>query len=789
MSSVLVALRRLREDRAPAIGLGLLILVTATVFGLAPRLIDRVGDDALHGVVAATTAFGRNIALLEEQVFPPGRATPLENIEKEGDALDKKVPASVRALVSERRTVVDSARFAIHADTPDPSFLRFRIQPGSETRIRYVAGAAPTAATERVQMPEELRQFLPQEEPPSTEPVDITVLETAISAEAADAIDKTVGDLLFLSFDRRDPLAQQSPGVVATRITGLYEMNDAADPFWYEDQSLNHVTIRTIGGDTRFIDIGGFLPPESYEALIQGGQFFGTPIRTTWRHFIDPERLASARLDALLVDLRRLETAFPQTQVLNGTLSAAAMRSGLLPLLVAHQARWASASSVLTVVAIGPAAVAFAALGLVATIAARRRRPALALVRGRGATLGQIIRAVFFEGCVIAIPALGVAILLAVLLIPVGSNQATIVAATVVAAMAIGLLIATALPGTTAAARAARDDDASPRGVSARRLVLDLVVIVIAAGGAYLLRERGVRGTSSTGTLAGADPLIAAVPALAGIAAGLTAIRLVPLPLRVLSRIAARGRGLVPLLALRRAVHGGTTAAVLVVLLATASIGAFSSSALVHLDRASAAASWHEVGAPMRVTAQVGPLPVGFDASKLPGVQSSATLFKALVPVGTRNLRIQLLAVDLPAYSAMVAGTPGDPAIPAEMLSAGCAERRRAAPRSRRRWPSGPTGRRSGSRSRSSSRATTTRSSRSRPARRSRRSRRTRSSRLHRASSSTRSIPRRSSRRRRRSSMPRSPTWRRSGRQSTPPRAAPRSRAGPPSRGPSPTPR
>jgi hypothetical protein len=205
--------------------------------------------------------------------------------------------------------------------------------------------------------------------------------------------------------------------------------------------------------------------------------------------------------------------------------------------------------------------------------------------------------------------------------------------------------------------------------VSARRLVLDLVVILAAAGGAYLLRERGVQGATSAGTLAGADPLIAAVPALAGIAAGLTAIRLVPLPLRVLSRIAARGRGIVPLLALRRAVHGGTTAAVLIVLLATASIGAFSSSALVHLDRASSAASWHEVGAPLRVTAPVGALPVGFDAAKLPGVRSSATLFRVLTPVGTRNLRITFLAIDLAAYAPMVAGTPADPVIPAEMLS------------------------------------------------------------------------------------------------------------------------
>ncbi|MEO5940475.1 MAG: ABC transporter permease [Candidatus Limnocylindrales bacterium] len=669
MSSVLIALRRLREDRAPAIGLGLLILVTATLFGLAPRLTDRVGDDALHGVVSATTAFNRDITLLEEQVFPTGRAAPLDNIDREGDRLDAKIPTSIRALIHQRQTVVDSARFEIQTDTPDPSFVRFRIQPGAAARIRYTTGVAPSATAQRVQMPEELRRFLPAEEPPSTDPVNVTVLETAISVEAADAIEKTVGDLLFLSFDRRDPLAQASPGVVATRISGLYEVNDPADPFWSEDQSLNHVGIRSIGGDSRFIDVGALLPAESYDALIRAGQLFGTPIRTTWRHFIDPQLLASARIDGLIVDLRRLETAYPQTQVTNGTLAGAAMRSGLLPLLVAHQARWVSASAVLTVVAIGPAAVAFAALGLVATIAARRRRPALALVRGRGATLGQIVRAVFLEGCVIAIPAVGSAILVALLLIPVGGPRATILAASAVGTVAVALLIATAMPGTTAAARGAREDDASPRGVSIRRLVLDLVVILLAAGGAYLLRERGVRGASSTGALGGADPLIAAVPALAGIAAGLAAIRLVSLPLRVLGRIAARGRGLVPLLALRRAVHGGTTAAVLVVLLATASIGAFSSAALVHLERASSAAAWHEIGAPIRVTSHVGALPVGFDASSLPGVRSSATLFKVLTPVGVRNLRITLIVVDLSAWAPMVAGTPADPAIPPEMLT------------------------------------------------------------------------------------------------------------------------
>jgi putative ABC transport system permease protein len=669
MSSVLVALRRLRDDRVPALGLGLLILVTASLFGLAPRALERIGDDALRGTIRGATAIQRNFALLEEQVFPPGGSDPLERITEEGDRLDTRVPSAIRALVSERLTVVDSARFSIQADTPDPSFLRFRIQPGASERIHYVAGGAPAARREQVQMPDELRRFLPPAETSSTDPVAVTVLETAISVEAAEEIDKTVGDLLFLTFDGRDPLAQSSPGVVATRIVGIFETNDAADPFWYEDQTLNHVLIRSIGGDTRFVDVGALLPADSYEALIKAGQFVGTPIRVTWRHFVDPARVASAQLEPLLVDLRRLESAFPQTPVTSGTLPGAAMRSGLLPLLVGHQARWTAASAVFTVVAIGPAAVALAALALVATIAARRRRRALALVRGRGGTLGQLVRAVFLEGCVIAIPALAIAILLSIVLIPGGNDRASIIAASAVATIAVGLLIATALRGTTAAARSPRDDDPSPRRISARRLVVDLAVILGTAGAAYLLRERGVRGASSTGTLAGADPLIAAVPTLAGISAGLAAMRLISLPLRGLARIAARGRGLVPILALRRAIDGGTTGAVLIVLLATASTGAFSSAALVHIDRVSAAASWNEIGAPIRVTSPIGALPATFDPATLPGVRASATLFKILVPMGARGLRIQFLAVDVGAYRPMIGGSPADPAFPPEMLA------------------------------------------------------------------------------------------------------------------------
>ena len=669
MSSVLIALRRLGDDRTPALGLGLLILVTATVFGLAPRLFDRVSDDALHGVVAGATATNRNIALIEQQGIAPDSNDPLKNVNAEGDRLDARLPPGVRAVVGTRQVVVDSVRYRVQAKTQDPTFFRFRIQPGALDRMRITAGSAPTATTEVVDLPEKLRSLVPAEANGSKQPIPVTVFETAVAADALRQSGLSLGDLVFLTVDSSDPLAARRTGFAAARITGVLEAMDPADPFWYEDQSLNQVTIRSIGGDTRFLDVGAILPDAAYPAIAQLGQTSGTAVRYTWRRFVDPALLSATRLDATIVDLRRLETSFPQTQIVNGAADGVAMRSGLLPLLVAHSARWASAQAILTVVAIGPASVAVAALALVATMTARRRRPALALVRGRGATLGQIVRALLLEGFVIAIPALGIATLAAIAVVPAGSNRATILAATIVAAVAVGLLLWTALPSALAATRPARDEVAAPRTASARRLVLDVVVTVLAATGAYLLRERGVRGTSSIGTLAGADPLIAAVPALAGLAAGLAAIRLVPLPLRVLSRIAARGRGIVPLLALRRAIHGGTTAAVLIVLLATASIGAFASTALVHLDRAGLAASWHEVGAPFRITAQVGTITPNLDPTTLPGVSAAAALSLSQEPFGPNNLPVKLASVDLPAYERMIAGSPADLEPPAEMLS------------------------------------------------------------------------------------------------------------------------
>jgi putative ABC transport system permease protein len=675
VSSILVALRRLRHDRAPAIALGLLVFVTATVFGLAPRLLEKVGDDALRGTVARAGALVGNIALLDDAFIPAGpTGSPMARFDEEGDNREALMPASIRDVIARRSIVADSARWRIQAKTTDPAFTRLRVQPGAETRIHYVEGRPPTATTLSIDLPPGMARANPLIEgaPLQTE---ATVIEVALSTDAVRQLGHGLGETLFLLPDVQDPLtAGIRDRIAAMDIVGVFDVDDPLDPFWYDDRSLEKAMIRSLGGDAIAIDTIALLAPEAYGPALSltsspGLSQFGDqplPFRTTWRLFVAPDRLSAARLDPLIRDLRKLETTF--IQVTSRPMIATAMRSGLLPLVQSYAARWTSALAILTVVAIGPAAAAIAALGLVATIAARRRRPALAIVRGRGATFGQVVRALILEGFVITIPALGLAVLLAIALIPAGSNRATVAAGAIIATLTVVLLLVTAAPGAIATANSGRDGD-PPRGPGARRLVLDVVVIVIAAAGAYLLRERGLRGTSSTGTLTGADPLIAAVPALAAIAAGLAAIRLVPLPLRILGRVAAGGRGLVPLLAIRRAVNGGTTTAVLIVLLAAASIGAFSSTALVHLDRAGQAASWHEVGAPYSISDPLGSLPADLDPANLPGVTGHAAAAWTEIRVGVRSLRIQFISLDAVPYNAMVRGTPGGPVLPPEMLT------------------------------------------------------------------------------------------------------------------------
>ena len=144
MAWLTTSLRRLRHDRASAVGLFALVLVTAFVFALGPRLLTQVADQALRDDVAAAPAAVRDIQLLQDRRIGPAGGDPL-------GAVDVRPGPTSRTgshRPSETCSSTGSTGSILRAggswpDTKSGSFLTLRVEQGVGDRIRYVRGRAP----------------------------------------------------------------------------------------------------------------------------------------------------------------------------------------------------------------------------------------------------------------------------------------------------------------------------------------------------------------------------------------------------------------------------------------------------------------------------------------------------------------------------------------------------------------------------------------------------------------------------------------------------------------------
>jgi putative ABC transport system permease protein len=198
--------------------------------------------------------------------------------------------------------------------------------------------------------------------------------------------------------------------------------------------------------------------------------------------------------------------------------------------------------------------------------------------------------------------------------------------------------------------------------------VFEVAIVLGALGGAYVLRQRGVGATGSEVSQTGPDPVIAAIPVLIGGAAALLAVRVLPLPLDVLSRLAEKGRGLVAVLALRRATRRSNDRLLLTALLTMAAVWSFAVASISYLDRASTAASWQRTGAAYRVSLQEGVLPPDLTIAAVPGVEKMAYATQLGGHVAQQGLQVSALALDLSDYQVVSAGGWPEGMIPGSML-------------------------------------------------------------------------------------------------------------------------
>ncbi|MBA2556396.1 MAG: ABC transporter permease, partial [Chloroflexi bacterium] len=290
-----------------------------------------------------------------------------------------------------------------------------------------------------------------------------------------------------------------------------------------------------------------------------------------------------------------------------------------------------------------------------------------------GAPPLQVLGAQLVEGLMMAVPAALLGYAGATALLGPASTASPATGAIAVAVVTVAVLLLAALPMARSPVGSPERENAPGLRGGPRRLVLDTLVVVVALVGVASLHNRGLLGEAGGSEAGGVDPFLAAVPLLMGVAAGVLAQRVYPLPMRFLAWLAASRRGLVPSLALRTASRdpGVARLPLLVLLLATA-MGVFSSVLLVTIERGQVSSTWQEIGADYRIDPGVSDfLPRELDVGSLPGVEAVATAHEDELRFLGGSLRYEAVtvqALDVPAYSAVVSGSPTERPFPTAFI-------------------------------------------------------------------------------------------------------------------------
>lgn len=617
---------------------GLLVLVTSFLAAGVPRLLEQQYDRSVRKWARNAGTDVTDMAVLGQMGgrHPAGvldRTTSLDDLTNRlRDALpphlnDVAGPISYRAATS----LLFLPPIA-GGNTQGATYVSY--DPGIDSRVRYVAGRAP-----RNPMPSpDATPFTPG--PP---------IEVGLAAKAAAALSVKPGDLIRLQGTATDPFVPQ------IRVTGTYEPISQADPYWrYHTFFLNAQEVR-LGRDSFVSATSTVLDPAGYAALYRTTVVH---LSYTWMIPVDVGRLTAAGAVPVAADVARAQVQVSSTAAPGTTFE---LDTGLAGSLSGFADQLRATRVVLSLALGGLDAVALGVLLLLCGVLLERLRTVLSGTRARGAAWWQLALGVVRAMAVVAVPAAVLGALIGVLAFSGPVSRLSIAGPIAV------VVLATVVPGLLAAwihrrpLRVERGDLAVGR-FSPRRIVIELLAVVLAVAAVTTLRVRGLGGTDGT------NPLLSALPVLMAVALGVVVLRVYPYPLKMLGRLARRGRTVVSYLGVTQAARQrlGIALPALVLLLATA-IAAFSATVDSAIREAQAAGAWHAIGADAQLTsAYIGP--DGLEQIKKVRGVTGALPIRVLPSVGLSGAPGPVIAVgvDLNDYRALVRGLPIDlPSVPA----------------------------------------------------------------------------------------------------------------------------
>lgn len=433
-----------------------------------------------------------------------------------------------------------------------------------------------------------------QPAPASEAPTASAPLEVLVSRALADEVGINVGDSFTLVG------AGSRPVSLPIRVAGLWEAANAADPAWF------------------------FAPSTLKDVILVPEETYTGPVAAALRNEVG-QVLWFARLSGQGL------TAAEAAPLLARVEAIRAQAAGAVPGLRLEQspaealARYRQSAQELTVqllvFSVPILGLVLYFVALVAGLLVNRQRGEIALLKTRGVRDAQILGVYVVEWGLLGAIALAAGPQLGLLFAqlmgrttsflqlaegdgPAGETALALTPGALAYGVAAVLLaVAAALLPAFGATRRTLVDEQQQAARTLRppfwqRYYLDLLLLIPPAYGIYQLQRTGGLFFGQAGSDPFANPLLMLVPVLLCFGLGLLAVRLVPLLLEVLARLAAAPEWTVPLIVLRNlARQPSAYRGPLLLLILTLSLAAFSASMAATIDGALRVAVTYQVGA------------------------------------------------------------------------------------------------------------------------------------------------------------------------------------------------
>ncbi|MGC5051693.1 ABC transporter permease [Micromonospora sp. DT48] len=617
--------RRIRAYAGQAVLLAVLGLVAALLLTAAPRLTGEYADRGLRADVAGLPHLVRDVSLAVE------RPAPAATGQADLDRYAAELPSPLPNLVDRRwyAASLDEEHLIAVGDAPPMDggarkMFGLRAQTGVEEAAELTAGRWP-----------------------GTRPGGPA--EVVVSTAVAETLSLRVGQRL--SFAGRD-------GQAGAKVVGVFAPRDVADPVWDDlGYALEPVTPALDGEPYVVAGVTDWVGVDVVAA--------GTGVSTVsgWRYRLDERRLESATLEsvtAAVAEARRMSWG-----------SGATVQTSLDGALSRFADQLHAVQALLAVVQAGLVASLLGLILLAARLTVLRRRDEFALLRARGAALTAIGSRTLAESA----PVQPLAVLVGWFVGtrvpgPEGTFPWPVLVVAVLTTVVVPVL---AMHSQRRVGVVGGRADVAWRRPSVRRLTVEAGVLVVAGIGVVLLRRRGLDPG------AGVDAYLSSVPVLVAVAAAVVAVRLLPWPLRLAGRLAARARGVSLFLGVARAGRGAPVAlGPLAVLIVAVSTGVFGGVVTTAVDAARDRATTLTVPADAWLTGYTFSPDAEHALARTPGVTALARVWvdsnrRLVADAATPSRQLgtaRVLVVDAPAFAEVVARSGVDVDVPAALTSA-----------------------------------------------------------------------------------------------------------------------